>query len=287
MPESTELAPEAPPDRTQSWRTTAGLVLLAPVLFVLMLTLFQRALLFPASPDVYRDPSTYGWAFEDVRLPVGAHETHAWYVPLEGARGTVIFSHGNAGNIADRLESMGLLRELGFSVLAYDYGGYGHSTGSPSEMRLYDDIRAAWRWLTLERGVPASEVVLFGRSLGGGPTVQLATEVQPAAVVLESTFTSVTDMARGLFPFLPVGWLVYDEFANVEKVADIAAPLLFVHSPDDTLIPYTHGRALYDAATEPKTFLEIRGDHNSGFVESMEVYVAGWEGFLAEILPRP
>lgn len=245
----------------------------------------ERMAVFPATREIYRDPAAFGWAFEDVWLEVNGGRTHAWHIPLEGARGTALFSHGNAGNMADRLESISLLRGLGFSVLAYDYGGYGRSSGRPSEKRCYADIRAAWRHLTGERGIDPSRIVLFGRSLGGAVTCDLAVDVQPAAVVIESTFTSIPEVARDLIPLLPARLLLRTRFANLEKAGRIRSPLLYVHSRDDTLIPFHHGEKLFAAAREPKTFLEIRGDHNEGFVLSMAEYLEGWRAFLAPILP--
>ncbi len=252
-----------------------------------MAYLFQDRILFPATRELDRDPNTFDWRYDEVLLPVGEDWTHGWFVPLENARGVVLFSHGNAGNLADRLESIGSLRSLGFSVMAYDYGGYGKSTGKPSEARLYADIRAVWRYLTEERDFSPRDIVLFGRSLGGGPTADLAAEVRPAAVVLESTFTSVPDVANDIFRLLPLGWVVRHHFDNKTKVPLIESPLMIVHSPDDTLIPCKHGRALFERAGEPKRFLELRGDHNDGFVLSAPVYTQGLESFLEHILPRP
>lgn len=269
------------------WRNALLALLAGLGVFYLLIGAFQTKLIFPATRELYRDPSVFGWEFEDVFIEHNGESTHAWFVPAESPRGVALFSHGNAGNIADRLESIGLLRTLGLSVLAYDYGGYGQSDGRPSEARCYRDIRAAWRYLTEERGVPPEEIVLFGRSLGGAITIDLAREVMPAAVIVESTFLSISDVARGMLPFLPVNWIIRHRMDSKSKIAGVRSPLLVIHSPDDTLIPYAHGRALYEKAQAPKTFLEIRGDHNTGFVESMEVYRAGWEEFLAPILPRP
>lgn len=249
--------------------------------------LFQKKFIFPATSHIYRDPGFYGWAFEELFLPVKGSRTHAWFVPLENARGVALFSHGNAGNVADRLESIGLLRSLGFSVVAYDYGGYGKSTGRIGEERCYADIQAVWDWLTQERNVPPEKILLFGRSLGGGATADLASKVEPAAVVLESSFLSTRDVARDAFPWLPVWPFLWHEFPNKDKVGKIKSPLLVVHSPDDSIIPFRHGRELFERANEPKQFLEIHGDHNEGFVISERIYREGWERFLAPILPRP
>jgi fermentation-respiration switch protein FrsA (DUF1100 family) len=253
-----------------------------------MIGLLQTKMLFPATREIYRDPGDFGWDFEDVWLKVGEKDrSHGWFIPLENARGVALFSHGNAGNIADRLESIDLLRQFGFSVFAYDYGGYGKSSGSPSETRCYQDIRAAWKYLTSDRGLSPDEILLFGRSLGGAITIDLATEVQPAAVIVESTFLSVPDVAKAVFPWLPVYWIRQHRMASKEKIAQIKSPLLIVHSTQDTLIPFSHGQKLYELATaEPKAFLEIQGNHNDGFVTSIETYRAGWEQFLTPLLPR-
>jgi fermentation-respiration switch protein FrsA (DUF1100 family) len=251
-----------------------------------MLLLFQTKIIFPSSRDVYRDPSAYGWAYEDLMLAAGDEQTHAWFVPQEDARGVALFSHGNAGCIADRLESIGLLRSMGFSVLAYDYGGYGKSTGKASETRCCKDIRAMWAYLTDERGITPEKILLFGRSLGGGPTADLARSVQPAAVILESTFLSTGEVARDAYPWLPhLKWLIRHRFASKDKVGAIESPILIIHSPDDNVIPYRHGQGLFERANEPKQFYQLSGGHNSGFVEDMDAYKGAWEDFLAPILP--
>lgn len=247
---------------------------------------FQERLIFQTTRELYRDPSHYQWPFEEILLPVGEHVTHGWFLPLTNARGVVLFSHGNAGNIADRLESIGLLRSFGFSVLAYDYGGYGKSTGKPSEQRCYTDIEAMWRYLTEALGISPDKIVLFGRSLGGGATAHLAARVKPAAVVLESTFISMPEAAQAAFPWFPARWIVHHYFPNAENVKMISAPLMIVHSRQDDIIPFRHGETLFKNANEPKTFLEIFGVHNEGFVLSEDIYRQGVEDFLAPILPK-
>lgn len=242
----------------------------------------QTRLIFPSTRVIDRTPASapFCWDYEEVFFNVDGEKTHAWFVPLDGAERTVLFSHGNAGNIAGRLESMQLLRSMGFSVLAYDYGGYGRSTGSASEQRVYRDVEAAWAYLTETRHSAPSEIVLFGRSLGGAATAYLASRVTPAAVVLESTFCSIPAVVRDM----PLGRFfakgVRHRFPTIDRVPLIRAPLLVIHSREDTLIPFKHGQAIFDAARGPKTFLEIRGDHDMGFVESMEPYKQGWKAFF-------
>jgi fermentation-respiration switch protein FrsA (DUF1100 family) len=253
----------------------------------LLLALMQSKIIFPASKDVFRDPSHYGWAFETVWLDVAGERTHAWFVPIENARGVALFSHGNAGNIANRLESIGLLHDLGLSVFVYDYGGYGESTGKPSEARCYADARAAYRHLTEERGIPPERILLFGRSLGGAVSIDLATEVPAAALVAESSFLSIEAMARATYPYLPVGLFLRHHFNNAEKIDKVRIPVLVIHSPEDEIVPYAHGQELFTRANEPKTFLDIQGGHNDGFIQSFTAYKKGWEDFLDPILPRP
>lgn len=267
------------------------LVLLIALGYVGLVAVFyglQTAMIFPRGGSIWRTPSDspFGWAYEDVTLQVEGETTHAWYIPAEQPRGTVLFSHGNAGTIADRLESIEIFRDLGLNVFIYDYGGYGNSSGKPSEKRCYADVRAAWEYLTQTRSEPADRIVLFGRSLGAGPTLELAQTVEPAAIIIESPFISTAAMGRELLPFIPVGWFIRHRFDNDKKIGNVKAPILVVHSPDDDIIPYRHGQRLYELAPAPKTFLEIRGDHNAGWYESGLLYSEGIGRFLKPILPR-
>ncbi len=266
------------------------LFLLLAVLAALLtyLYFFQDNIIFPRTREIYRTPGDqpFSWEYEDVYVEVNGQKTHGWFIPLDGARGYVLFSHGNAGNIADRLESILLLRRMGFSVLAYDYGGYGYSEGRPSQERIYADVEAMWRYLTDTRAIAPKEIVIFGRSMGGAAAAHLAAKTKPAAVVLESTFTSIPDVVRGLPLLGPVLALaVRHHFPNIQIIPNIQAPILIIHSKDDHIIPYAHGQRLYEAATAPKEFLHISGDHNEGFVLSMPVYMEGWERFLEPLLP--
>lgn len=270
--------------RTMLFTVIKTLLFLYVVLGVLIY-IFQGKLLFMPTGPLLRTPEIYGWDFEDVQLEVDGHTTHGWYVPAPGERrGVILFSHGNAGNIGDRLESITLFRQLGLDVLAYDYGGYGRSTGRPSEQRCYKDIRAMWRYLTEERKVPPGEIVLFGRSLGAGVTCQLATEVEAAAVILESSFLSVAQMAQELYRVYPANLMTRHRFDNESKIGKLKSPLLQVHSPGDTLIPYRHGQRLHELAPNPKTFLQIQGDHNEGFWISGNQYTDGLNAFLSPLL---
>jgi fermentation-respiration switch protein FrsA (DUF1100 family) len=204
------------------------------------------------------------------------------------ARGVLLFFHGNAGNISHRLESIALFNRLGLDVLIVDYRGYGRSTGRPTEAGTYRDARAAWDYLVGARGIGPGRIVVFGRSLGGAVGAWLGSQLPageaPAALIIESSFSSGADMARRLYPMFPAGLLTRLNYPVVDYAARLTCPVLVVHSRDDEIIPYAMGRAIYDAAPPPKYFLELRGDHNAGFWISRESYTAGLEAFFEDVL---
>ncbi|MUM76561.1 alpha/beta fold hydrolase [Pseudodesulfovibrio sp. F-1] len=252
--------------------------------------LTQRRLLYFPIRSVVATPSDAGLAFEDVWLVNGlGTELHGWWLPHPQARFTLLFCHGNGGNVSHRLESLRIFHGLGLSVLLFDYSGYGRSGGQPSETATRADARAAWDWL-LERGIQPGEILLFGRSLGGAVAAGLAAEVVPegavpAGLVLESTFTSVPDMGARLYPWLPVRLLARDRYDAAAAIAGLGMPILFIHAPDDEIVPYALGRALFDAYQGPKSFLALRGGHNDGFLLAGRHYVDGLARFL-EGLPE-
>ncbi|WP_051305728.1 alpha/beta hydrolase [Desulfogranum mediterraneum] len=243
-----------------------------------------RLLFFPHIPsrELEASPAEVGLAYESVQLMTSDKlQLHGWFVPAPQARGVVLFFHGNAGNISHRLESLLLFNRLRLSTLIFDYRGYGRSQGSPSEQGMYQDAEAGWQYLRRVRAVSSQQIILFGRSLGAAVASQLATSHTPGALILESGFTSVPDVAAELYPFLPTSLLSRFDYNAAEKLKQVACPVLVIHSPDDEIIPYTHGQALYEAAREPKRFLELRGGHNDGFLRTGEAYTRGLDSFLA------
>jgi fermentation-respiration switch protein FrsA (DUF1100 family) len=257
---------------------------------------FQDQLLFQPSSQLLATPDDAGMPYETVHLDTEDGETlHGWWIPAPnvsretspdapGAH-TLLFFHGNAGNISGRLESVKQFHELGLNVLIVDYRGYGQSTGSPSEEGLYRDAMACWRHLTVAKGIAPQEIIVFGRSMGGGPATWLAEREKPGAVILESVFTNVPDVGAHHYSFLPVRALATNQFDNESRVAEIDAPKLLIHSRQDRVVPFELGRRVYEAAAEPKQFLEIEGGHNDGFLVSEESYLRTISGFLEEHLP--
>jgi fermentation-respiration switch protein FrsA (DUF1100 family) len=199
---------------------------------------------------------------------------------------TLLFLHGNAGNISHRLDSIRQFHELGLAVFILDYRGYGESEGSPTETGTYDDATAAWHYLIAQRGIAPRDIVLLGRSLGANIAAELATRTRPGALIMESAFTSVPDMAATIYPWLPVRLLSRYRYDAYKQLAHISCPLLIVHSRDDEIIPFTHGQRLFECAREPKQFLELRGGHNDGFLVTGRDYLEGIGHFLSEHLDK-
>lgn len=212
-------------------------------------------------------------------------------MPADPGRGLLLFFHGNAGNISHRLESIEIFHRLGLSVLIVDYRGYGRSGGQPSENGTYRDAAAVWRFSIEDLGRSPQEIVVFGRSLGAAVAARLADTAPqpPAALIVESAFTSAPDMAQRAYPFLPARWLTGFEYATRDYVAGADCPVMVVHSEHDEIIPFDLGRAVFAAAPEPKRFLTLSGGHNTGFLESAAAYTRGIDSFLGEVagLPRP
>ncbi len=260
------------------------------VLLLATLFLLQSCLIYhPDTPTraIVATPESIGLAYEPVKIPTEDDLTlDAWFVPAQDARGVLLFFHGNAGNISHRLESIGLFNRLRLSTLIIDYRGYGQSEGEPSEEGTYRDAEAAWRYLTDQRGISPERIVLFGRSLGGAVAAHAAKGRDAGALILESAFTSVPDMAAQIYWFLPVRWLTRFDYDTEAALASVSAPVLVIHSPDDRIVPFAHGRALFAAAREPKQFLEINGGHNTGFLRSEQAYLKGIDAFLTEHLGK-
>jgi fermentation-respiration switch protein FrsA (DUF1100 family) len=202
---------------------------------------------------------------EDIELRTAdGTRIHAWWCPVEGSQGAVLYSHGNAGNLSQRNGSVaGLQKALQESVLIFDYPGYGKSEGRPSEAGCYAAADAAYRWLVETRKIPAERILLFGGSLGGGVAVDLARRKPYRALVLMKTFTSMPDVAAGLYPWLPVRWLMRNRYDNLEKIGKCRKPVFIAHGTTDQLIPFDQGQRLFAAANEPKHFFRMDGvDHN-------------------------
>jgi fermentation-respiration switch protein FrsA (DUF1100 family) len=252
--------------------------------FCLYLFLMQAKLVFyPNVPsrELVSSPTDIGLEYESVSILTSDKITlHGWFIPAPEEKGVLLFFHGNAGNISHRLDSLKIFHDLGLSSLIIDYRGYGRSGGAISEDGSYLDAEAAWNFLTETRNIPAQKIVVLGRSLGAAIAAYSAAKHKPGALVLESAFTSVPDMAARLYPIFPVRLLSRLQYNTKKFVLSVSCPVLIVHSPDDEIIPFENGLQLYESAGEPKEFLEIRGGHNEGFLFSGKLYFEGLGKFI-------
>jgi len=270
-----------------------SLVLIATGIYLLLavlLYLLQDRMVFLANMPgraLTATPLDAGFSFEEVSITTRDElQLHGWFVPAEQSTATVLFLHGNAGNISHRLDSIAIFHELGLDTLIIDYRGYGRSEGKPGEAGTYLDAQAAWDYLVSQRGIAPERIVIFGRSLGGAVAAWLAVENTAAAVIIESCFSSALDMARRLYPFMPTRLITRLKYPVSDFVAQLKSPLLVIHSRDDEIIPFTMAQAIFAAATEPKTMLEISGDHNNGFLMGRDRYMAGLRDFIGRHLSR-
>jgi uncharacterized protein len=243
----------------------------------------QPKMIYFPTKEIDQTPAAIGLFFDEVRLKTAdGLSLSAWYIPAPDARAFLLFCHGNGGNISHRLDSIRIFHDLGLSVLIFDYRGYGRSEGAPTEKGTYLDAEAAWNFLVKEKGVDPARIVVFGRSLGSAVAAELALRRRAGALIIESGFSSISDIGRTYYPFMPVSLITRFHYATVDKVGSLALPKLFIHSPEDEIIPYDQGIKLYERAAEPKEFLTLRGGHNEGFLLSGELYINGLHQFIAK-----
>jgi uncharacterized protein len=260
----------------------AGLV----VVTALMLA-FERRLIYFPSRTLEIEPSALGLRHEEITLVAeDGVRLRAWLLPVAGARRTLLLFNGNAGNMGFRLDrARQMQRRLGVSLLLFDYRGYGRSEGRPDEQGTYRDGRAAWCYLVEERRLAPEQLVLFGESLGAAVAVQVALDRPAGALVLESAFTSIPEMARRAYPFLPpIGPLIRTRYATIAKVPRLRVPLLVIHGERDEIVPLSQGRRVFEAAGGPKRLLVIPGAGHD------DVYVMGGEAYwrtLREFVETP
>lgn len=272
-----------------AWGWAAGGILaLAAVLYLALtvwLFLAQDRLTYLPSHELWQTPREEGLTHEEVWLEAGdGVRIHGWFISAgTSAERTVLFCHGNAGNISDRIGFAAMLVEWGCNVLLFDYRGYGQSQGSPNEKGTYADAHGAWRFLTETMSIPAERIILFGRSLGAAVAAELASHTEPAALILESGFTSLPDIGAHLYPYMPVRLIARNRYPTLERIGKIKTPVLIAHSREDELIPFDHSLRIFAAANEPKEFFEMTGSHAEGVWHSGESYQAAVRSFISRV----
>lgn len=262
--------------------------------FAIALYFGQSNLVYMPSQALTETPATIGLKFEDIQITTKDNvNLDAWFVPAKDndqiGKGVILFCHGNGGNIGNRVSYLPIFRSLGLSTFLFDYRGYGKSEGKPTEAGTYADVEAAWQYLTQERKIPPKKIIIYGESLGGAIATYIAQltsqdlKNNAGGLVLASTFTSISDRASELYPFLPIRWLSRFSYNSLERLPSIKIPVLIIHSTEDEIIPFHHSDRNFAAANQPKKLVKLRGDHNSGFLDSLETYRNGLNEFIQSI----
>jgi fermentation-respiration switch protein FrsA (DUF1100 family) len=216
----------------------------------------------------------------------------AWVIPPSptadsAAAMWILIDHGNAGNITltKRQDFYARIRSMGVGILAYDYRGFGQSeTRAITEAGVYADAQGAYDYLRKVLGVPPERIIIFGHSLGSGVAIELATHAEAAGLVVEGAYTAVDDVAAEQYPMFPVRAVMANHFRSIDRIATVSMPKLFMHATDDQVIPYAHGRKLFDTAKEPRQFVDLIGGHEDAYREDPR-YLATFGGFVKRVAP--
>jgi fermentation-respiration switch protein FrsA (DUF1100 family) len=238
----------------------------------------RKSLFFPSRyPEGYWNVESFGFKVEECFFEATDNtKLHGWFVPVDSAGKVLLWFHGNAGNLSHRLDNIQMLRKHQIACFIIDYRGYGRSEGEPEEQGIYLDAEAAYDFLIRQKGFLSENIILFGRSLGGGVAAELALRKKCAGLILESTFTSVGAMARKIMPILPTTRILKNQFNTLNKIEQINVPVLIIHGKNDEFIPFSHGEKLFERANEPKFFYAVESGHN-------DLYYRGGEAYLLRI----
>jgi fermentation-respiration switch protein FrsA (DUF1100 family) len=242
--------------------------------------LMQRQLIYHPYRQILMTPAAIGLEYDEFVLqsPDGV-EFVVWHIPSESSLVNVVYFHGNAENTSNSTGTYKLLHELGVNVYAFEYRGYANCTGTPSEDGITTDLKTFSEYLTKSLPTDAKTVAL-GRSLGGAVAAKFATLYPVDGIILESTFNRMADVGRKAFPYLPISFLLRERYDSEEILRSLDKPVLVIHSPDDEVIPFELGRKLFTAAIGEKSFVEIKGSHNSGLDISEETLRTAYRGFF-------
>ncbi|NND58988.1 MAG: alpha/beta fold hydrolase [Gammaproteobacteria bacterium] len=274
-------------NRIEAVRVLLSILGIALALYIgvlgLLWLLQAKLVYFPEQPGrtLEATPADIGLPYEEVWLTHDSGDrVHGWFVDA-GSPATLLYLHGNAGNISHRLDLLRLFYEMGISVMIIDYRGYGRSDGAPSELNTYHDALLGWHYLVNERDRDPQQLVIFGRSLGGAVAAWLAEQVTPGALVLESTFASIPDMARVHYPWVPAA-LSRIRYDTLSRIDSIDCPILIMHSREDRDIPFSQAEQLLAAAGDNATPVEVQGGHNTTHIESGPGYTAALREFFSK-----
>jgi len=266
----------------------AGMIVLFLALYGVFLVSCERRIIYHPHkyPEGNWNSSSSSVSREDVHFTASdGVRLHGWYIPSAGAKATLLWFHGNAGNITHRLGNIEMLKPLNLNIFIFDYRGYGKSEGEPDEKGIYSDSQAAYDWLVKVKNILPGEIILFGRSLGGICAVEVASGNSAAGLILESVFPSAGKMAEKIFPVLPLGGVIKSRFDAISKVPDLKLPKLFIHGTQDEIVPYKLGRELFSVAADPKEFYDIQeAGHNDTFLIGGAGYFNALGQFIKKVV---
>lgn len=268
-----------------------GVMAVLFVLYAVLLVGCEKRIIFHPSkfPEGYWDPGSMGVKVQDIYFQSeDGVKLHGWFVASPNARATLLWFHGNAGNLSHRLDNIQRLLPLNLNIFIFDYRGYGRSEGEPDEKGIYVDSLAAYNKVLDVEGVSVDSLFLFGRSLGGVCAIETALHKPARGLILESVFTSASDMSRKIFPLIPLGWAIRSKLDAIGNIPKLTFPKLILHGNRDEVVPFDLGKKLYDAAADPKTFYTIEGaGHNDTYIMGGRDYFKALDGFITETLKNP
>jgi uncharacterized protein len=257
---------------------------LLPTLVLLMLAC-QSSFTYYPERTISNTPEEIGLKYDSIYFQTSDKiKLHGWFVPADKERGIVLHCHGNAGNISHCLYMIRIWNRLNMSTFVFDYRGFGLSEGNPHESGTYKDAEAAWRYLTGTRNIPPNKIIIHGRSLGGSIAAWLAQKHHPKILIIESSFTTIRDVAEKHFQGSPLLSILTYKYNSIDFIKNAACPVILIHSRDDELIPFELGKKLYDTAGNPKEFIEISGSHNDGVFQSQKYYEQKLDEYITKYL---
>jgi len=257
-----------------TWPFLVSLVIVFIVLFIVFYKKIENFYVYFPQTDIEATPDEFRLSYKDVYFhSKDGEKLNAWFLHGDKDAPVILYCHGNACNISHLLDYAGLLVEKNLQVFLFDYRGYGKSTGSPSEKGIYMDAQAAYDYLINVEKIPSERIVLMGHSVGAAAAIDVAINNHVRSIIIESAFTSTKDMSKQIFPMNMISFLLPANYNNLEKMAEISAPKLFIHGQDDEIVPFEMGRRLFDASMGPKIFYPVKGaGHNDTFILGGEGY---------------
>jgi fermentation-respiration switch protein FrsA (DUF1100 family) len=259
------------------------IIIVGAIIFKIYFIFLEQKSLYHPERNIPENPANLGIVYEEVNFKTNDGKLlNGWFVPVKNAKVTVLYCHGNAGNIYHRLHKVKFFYDMGVNFFIFDYRGYGKSSGNPSEKGLYKDAQAAYDYIASRRDVDKNKIVVYGKSLGGPVAADLCLHKQASALILEGSFASVALRAQQLYPFLPMKLLITQKYDAMAKAKDIHIPKLIAHARQDEVISFRHGEILFKSAAEPKQFLPFDGGHNDDVYVTSAAYMENLRKFLKD-----